>query len=662
VDLAFPSLAESRARLLAAIGEAPDLTLVRGEGNVGDELIWAGTRELLDDHVYREIGLEELGGASGSLAVIMGGGAWCRPYHELMPRALAIAELRFERVVVLPSSFDPGEDEVRSVLRRTRAIVFAREPESLRRITGLCDARLAHDCAFFYPWQRVAPATKPTGTLNAFRTDLEQAGHLRPPPDSVDISLTAGDLDDWLDTIASHEHVRTDRAHVMIAAAMLGRSVEWAPSSTAKVRAIAESALRDLDVRPIPIAAPAETPRRTDVSRPPGDARVTAVILSRDRPELVGQAVRSVTASGVSVRALVIDNNSSPPARATVARLVDSDPRVDVRLADRNLGCAGGRRLGAELAETEYVLFLDDDAELRPGALEALVADLDAHPEAGAVTALVLDRDGRVFHFGGWIEAGETVVAFTLDGRQRPANDPSLPATGPSGWVPGTAALVRTELLRSYPLDLGMAAYYEDNEWCYRVALDRPAAFRRCREAVAVHHFAAPGFNTPFPRRSATVERLAAYARFHERHGRLMDVDFRHLLPELCGPDGEPDWDAARLLLELVTAKGTDWVLAEWYAGGLAPLFERDTGELRAVDAEARADEAAQRAEIAEQQAELVVQTAAAAEAARADLAAEVARRDEALREIRESSWWRLHARLLPAIRLARAVERRIRR
>ena len=625
MDLAFPSLGESRARLLEAIGDAPDLTLVRGEGNLGDELILAGTWELLDNHVYREIGLEELGGASGGTALIIGGGAWCRPYHELMPRALAIAELRFERVVVLPSSFDPGDDEVRSALQRTRAIVFAREPESLRRITGLCDARLAHDCAFFFPWQRVEPAMKPSGTLNAFRTDLEQAGDLRTPPDNIDISVAAGDLDEWLGTIASHAHVRTDRAHVMIAAAMLGRSVEWAPTSTAKVPAIAESALRGLDVRPIDIASSKRDPmvRRPVARANGGDPRVTAVILSHDRPELLRQAVRSVTASDAPVRALVIDNNSGPPARAAAAELADSDPRVEVRLSDRNLGCAGGRRLGAELAETEYMLLLDDDAELRPGALEALMADLDAHPEAGAVTSLVLDSDGRVSHFGGWIEASEKVVTFTLDARHLPADDPSLPETGPIGWVPGTAALVRIELLRSYPVDLGMAAYYEDNEWCYRVALDRPVAFRRCREAVAVHHFEAPRYHTPFPRRAATVERLAAYARFLERHGRLMEVDFGHVMPELCGRDGEPDWDAARLLLELVTAKGTDWVLAEWYAEGLAPLFER---------------------------------------AALRKQADGVDRLEETLRQIEEGGWWRLRARLLPLIRLAGAVRRRGRR
>src|ERR1700730_13349546 len=78
---------------------------VRGVGNRGDELIQAGTRRLFAGLDYREIDFEQLAAASGELAVISGGGAWCRWFHEIMPRLLVLAEMRFARVVVLPSSF-----------------------------------------------------------------------------------------------------------------------------------------------------------------------------------------------------------------------------------------------------------------------------------------------------------------------------------------------------------------------------------------------------------------------------------------------------------------------------------------------------------------------------------------------------------------------------
>lgn len=51
---------QSRRALLRAIGQTPDLTFLRGRGNLGDHLIWAGTRQLLHGVPHREIGESEL--------------------------------------------------------------------------------------------------------------------------------------------------------------------------------------------------------------------------------------------------------------------------------------------------------------------------------------------------------------------------------------------------------------------------------------------------------------------------------------------------------------------------------------------------------------------------------------------------------------------------
>src|SRR6202158_186402 len=245
----WQALAQSRRELLAALGAgAAGFTYVNSVGNRGDELIQAGTRRLLAGLDYREIGFEEIAAASGDLAVISVVGAWCRWFHEIMPRVLALAEMRFARVVVLPSSFDPAEETVRDVLGRSRAVVFARERESWRQIRGLCDARLAHDCAFFFDFEPFVAAGG--GVLNAYRTDREASAAFPLPADNVDISALFPALQPWLARIASAAMVRTDRAHVMIAAALLGKQVEYRSSAYHKVPAIAEFALAGFAVRP----------------------------------------------------------------------------------------------------------------------------------------------------------------------------------------------------------------------------------------------------------------------------------------------------------------------------------------------------------------------------------------------------------------------------
>jgi glycosyltransferase involved in cell wall biosynthesis/GT2 family glycosyltransferase len=585
------ALAKSRRALLEEIGGGRDVTFVRGIGNVGDELIWAGTRGLLEGREYREIGVEALPSCSGETVLLSGSGAWCRSYHEWMPRALAIAELRFERVIVLPSSFEITAEPVLRALERTDATVFAREPESLGAIQPVCRARLAHDCAFFYDFSGYSVAG--AGTLAAFRTDREATGGELVALDNDDISLTSPTLLAWLDKIERHALIRTDRAHVMIAAALMGKQVEFAPSNYHKVDAIAAWSLRDFPVRRIDVpcrlgslngslptfgAATRERLRAAAVAPPPTpdtgeQTRVTAVVLSHDRPEFVWSAVRSVTAAPTPVRVLVIDNDAEEATRRVLDELAAADPRIEVHVAERNLGCAGGRRLAVELVDTELVLFLDDDAELIPGALEHMLAELDAHPEAVGVTPLVVDDYAKVFHFGGSIAPSPGAVAFTLTGGGLPFDDPSIARSGPTGWVPGTASLLRTEALRQFPIDQSLS-YYEDNDWCHRVEQSRPGSFRRRREALVLHHSRAwPAGGTPFVQCSERVERLAAQADFMRANGVLLDVDLGQIVPELRRRDGSTDLATARQLLELISSRGTDWVTMAWINGELAPLL-----------------------------------------------------------------------------------------
>jgi GT2 family glycosyltransferase/exopolysaccharide biosynthesis predicted pyruvyltransferase EpsI len=686
-------VAQSRAALLEAIRHDHELTLVRGFGNIGDELIRAGTHRLLEDHIFREIGVDELPCSSGDTVLLPGSGAFSRGYHEWMPRALAVAELRFDRVIVLPSSFDVREDAVRRSLQRTGATVFARELESLRRIEGLCRARLAHDCAFFFDFSGFqAPGE---GILNAFRTDREATDGELTLVDNDDISVTTPSLEAWLAEIERHALVRTDRAHVLIAAALMGKQVEYAPNGYHKLDALAAGPLRGFPVRRI------DAPRRPSVDGPPiselaaatrerlraaavprqstnhagAPARVTAVILTRNRDGLVQSAVGSVTAATVPIRALVIDNNSGPEARRALESLA-ADPRVQVRLGDRNLGCAGGRRLAAELVDTEMVLFLDDDAELIDGALEHMIADLDAHPDAAGVTAVVVGPDGNVQHYGGWMAVSDDAVRFGLDCYGLPFDDSSLPATGPSGWVPGTASLLRTQILREVALDDGMAAYYEDNDWCYRVEQRRPGSFRRCGEALALHHHdftAAPESPSRLVSRYETVERLATMAHFFATNGLLLEVDLVTLVPELRRPDGSVDPVTARLLMSLIAANGVDWTVAEWMNGRLEPLLDR------AEIARLRAEGGVQQAQIAQLEAHAAHLEAYAAEvqahavaledrvtalqAERSQTGERVAwleDRHQTLCAVEAGGWWRLRSRVQPLLGPAARVWARI--
>ena len=438
----------------------------------------------------------------------------------------------------------------------SRATVFARERDSLDLIKGLCDARLAHDTAFFFDF---APYRRPgRGTLEAFRSDREATG--RPiPPGNVDVSVVSATLDEWLHTLARHALIRTDRAHVLIAGALLGKRVEWAASSTRKLPAIAAFALEGrFPVRRL--EAPASPGCAAGAPRAPGDKtpvpgavrarltaagrdaiaapraapdcvaapRVTVVVLSWNRAAHVHEALRSLRENAeLPWRALVVDNASSPATREVLRREAAADPRIALELLDRNLGCAGGRNHAASAADTEFVMFLDDDAEVLPGTLERLVETLDGDPDALAAAAHIVLPDGRTQICGGGFSVADGVVRFEPLGAGRPFEEVAAEPAGPCRWVGGAGVLYRREALSRSPIDTGMAAYFEDNEWGFRVESEVPGSLRRCPSALVLHHQVAKGrLGSSAADVAHAIRFCEPIAHFYARHGLVMEELF----------------------------------------------------------------------------------------------------------------------------------------
>jgi exopolysaccharide biosynthesis predicted pyruvyltransferase EpsI len=543
--VAPPDVEASRRALVEAIPAGGDVAFVTGGGNVGDHLIWAGARRLLADIPHRHLGLEDLPTATGDVAVVTGGGGFCRAFHDEMPLALEIAERRFGRVVVLPSSFEVDEEPTRRVLSGTTATVFAREPVSLAAIVDLCDARLAHDCAFFFdfgPYRVDAPGD---GVLKAFRTDAERRFGRQVPEDNEDLSAVADSLDAFLARIARVSEVHTDRAHVLIAAALLGRRARYAESNYHKVRAIAEWALAGYPVEPLEGGDP-EPPARRPAPVGRTYAGVTTLLPIRDR-EPQALAGRDADLG----RVLIVDRNSSP---AFHARL-----NLDVLSLGHDPGAAGAIAEALPRVTTEHVLVLDPELVPEPGLLSTLLDALSAHPESIAATAEVRRPDGSVEHAGASVTVAGGVAEIA----------PAPPGQGTVDWAPFGATLWSTDALRRRCPD-GSLGDFAWHELALRVQGSGPllAVDAACAIRQPVPTAAPSSTLVDRHRRLLAAEAIAAVRR---RHGVIL-VELFNQFPWMAR-DGRRDLASARLLLDLLEAKGYLWMLGLWYSGDIAPLF-----------------------------------------------------------------------------------------
>ena len=222
-------------------------------GNWGDSVIREGAEAFLRAHgvpylplrmkdfVRRRLSLDaarEHVGHPNPVVIYNGCGAFT-PHYELGAKIASLFR-NFETGIVLPSTYamdiDPSD-----FARETH--FFARDRfESQKRLPS---APFCHDMAFFLK-ARAAEPTKDTGLL--YRADREAPEGFEMPEGNRDISNEGRaytPLDGFLEGIGQFRKVRTNRLHVGIASALLGRDTELSGNDYFKIRAIYDSSMRE---------------------------------------------------------------------------------------------------------------------------------------------------------------------------------------------------------------------------------------------------------------------------------------------------------------------------------------------------------------------------------------------------------------------------------
>ncbi len=135
------------------------------------------------------------------------------------------------------------------------------------------------------------------------------------------------------------------------------------------------------------VTVPAErSARMTALPRLTALPRVSAVVPTRDRPELLRAAVRALLDQDYpgELEVVVVYDRSEPDPTLTEL----SRPGRPVRVTEngRTPGLAGARNTGTLAATGELIAFCDDDDEWLPGKLSVQVAALTTTPGAEFVS------------------------------------------------------------------------------------------------------------------------------------------------------------------------------------------------------------------------------------------------------------------------------------
>lgn len=231
---------EALESVIRASADAGPLDWFINPGNWGDSLIREGTQQFLRRIGVNATPVAGVGHGNGNGLLFGGGGRCCRTFPTALPD-LVNAQRRYQRVIVLPSSIELDV----SPCDPDRVTFFVRERHSSQIVArcGHCP-RVCPDLAF---WVDVPPQPRGHGTLYSLRRGPGRHSDAVGVRGSVDLSL-AGDhhspLPPLLAALRPFARVVTDRLHIAIPSAMLGKRTICLEGDYFKLRGAYEAHLR----------------------------------------------------------------------------------------------------------------------------------------------------------------------------------------------------------------------------------------------------------------------------------------------------------------------------------------------------------------------------------------------------------------------------------
>ncbi|HUW84350.1 MAG TPA: glycosyltransferase family 2 protein [Phycisphaerae bacterium] len=206
---------------------------------------------------------------------------------------------------------------------------------------------------------------------------------------------------------------------------------------------------------------------------------LSIVIVSFNTERLLQRCLDAVYADTQSlmVEIFVVDNASTDGSPQIIAQRY---PHVNLIANERNVGFAVANNQAIRQASGEFVLLLNPDAFVHPGAAGILLQFMRSRPQAGFCGALLLNEDGTVQPSARRFPTPARFLAtrvrplarltaaeygFDIHGRQTTPANPI-----PADWISGACLLVRSSAIEQVGLmDEGFFLYFEETDWCRRM-------------------------------------------------------------------------------------------------------------------------------------------------------------------------------------------------
>lgn len=207
---------------------------------------------------------------------------------------------------------------------------------------------------------------------------------------------------------------------------------------------------------------------------------ISVIVVNHNAGTYLDACVESAMVQAREV--VVVDNASADKSYLGVQSKLASERRLKLILSPQNLGFSAACNMGAALASGEYLLFLNPDCMIEPGALGQMLVALRQDEQIGMVGGFLSNPDGteqpggrravptpwrsfvRAFGLSRFGERWPKLFcSYDLCSQPIPTEPVEVEA------VSGACMLIKRRALEDVgPLDEGYFMHCEDLDWCMR--------------------------------------------------------------------------------------------------------------------------------------------------------------------------------------------------
>lgn len=216
--------------------------------------------------------------------------------------------------------------------------------------------------------------------------------------------------------------------------------------------------------------------------------RISVVVPTYNDHVMTTRAVSAILnhRGEVDTEIIIVDNGSNLETGQALLRAVGTHRTVKYMRLPRNLNFAIGSNFGAANSTGEFILFLNNDTILRPGALELMLERLTSNPEVRGVQPLLLYPDETIQTAGTVFVARDSLPTHLLVGH--PAADAEQVAGYRFDVVTAATLLMRArEVLDLEGFDPIYVNGMEDVDLCLRATREFSGWFEVEPQALVTH-------------------------------------------------------------------------------------------------------------------------------------------------------------------------------